>query len=233
MLSHYDAVLWYTGDDIVTRTAGLGPAATPTASRMDEILEFRAYMNEGGRVLYTGTFAGSSSRLERRGQQFYDPKGEGAVPDRRRPNPAFDPRRCLGLFGSPSSDGIDDVLEYWLGAYAMAPGDGHDEEGNLFDINGIDDPFLGLSWAFGGPASADNQDMTRSFVSTSGILPAGRVPAVRQLAIGPLGQAGRTVRAAHRRPVRLLADRRRHLQATDARVAVPGGRRQPDVLDVI
>ena len=32
VLSHYDAVVWYTGDDVVTRPAGQGPA-TPTASR--------------------------------------------------------------------------------------------------------------------------------------------------------------------------------------------------------
>ena len=61
VLSHYDAVLWYTGDDIVTRRAGwTGGNADRLAH--DEILEFRAYMNEGGRVLYTGAWPVSSSR---------------------------------------------------------------------------------------------------------------------------------------------------------------------------
>jgi hypothetical protein len=74
VLSHYDAVLWYTGDDIVTRRAGwTGGNADRLA--LDEILEFRAYMNEGGRVLYTGDWAGqqhvASSDV---GQQFYDPR---------------------------------------------------------------------------------------------------------------------------------------------------------------
>jgi hypothetical protein len=183
VLDHYDAVIWYTGDDVVTRRAGwLGGNADRLA--LDEILEFRAYMNEGGKVLYTGAFAGhqyvASSAV---GQQFYDPKGDGpcriaATPPATGtvPNPAFDPRRCLGLFGSPSSDGVGDVLEYWFGAYAMAPGDGFDDDGNQFDIVGIDDPFAGLTWSFGGPESADNQAMSASFVSTSGILKRDEFP---------------------------------------------------------
>ena len=57
VLSHYDGVLWYTGDDVVTREPGWGPG---NASRlaMQEINEVRDFMNEGGRVLYTGQRAG-------------------------------------------------------------------------------------------------------------------------------------------------------------------------------
>ena len=53
VLGHYDAVVWYTGDDIVTRPVGW-PAGNADRLAMDEILEARSYMNEGGRVLYTG-----------------------------------------------------------------------------------------------------------------------------------------------------------------------------------
>jgi hypothetical protein len=135
---------------------------------MDEILEFRAYMNEGGRLLYTGAGAGQQYvRAGAVGQQFYDPNGVG--PSNPRPV-GFDPRRCLALAGSPNSDGINDVLEYWLGAYALAAAHGHDPEtGDHFGVNGIDDPFVGVSWLFG-PDGADNQNMSASFVSTSGIL---------------------------------------------------------------
>jgi hypothetical protein len=181
VLGHYDAVIWYTGDDIVTRRLGwVGGNADRLA--LDEILQFRAYMNEGGKVLYTGAFAGhqyvASSAIS---PQVYDPKGVGpcrvANPaGGTMPNPAFEPRRCLGLFGSPSSDGVGDVLEYWFGAYAIAPGDGFDDDGNQFDIVGIDDPFAGLTWSFGGPESADNQTMSASFVSTSGILKRDEFP---------------------------------------------------------
>ena len=178
VLSHYDAVIWYTGDDAVTRPAGQTPGNADRLA-LDEMLEFRQYMNEGGKVLYTGAFAGhqyvASSAV---GQQFYDPKGEaqcrlGSPPA---PNPALDPRRCLGLFGSPSSDGVGDVLEYWFGAYAMAPGDGFAEDGSVFDILGIDDPFSGLRWGFEGGDGAENEAMTTSFVSTSGILPRDEYP---------------------------------------------------------
>jgi hypothetical protein len=176
VLSHYDAVIWYTGDDAVTRRTGWG-AGNADRLALDEILEFRSYMNEGGKVLYTGAFAGhqyvSGGAV---GQQFYDPKGEGPCFIDGEPNPAFDPRRCLGLFGAPQSDLVGDVLEYWFGAYAIAPGDGFDEEGNQFDIAGLDDPFAGLTWGFGGPESADNQAMSASFVSTSGILPRSQFP---------------------------------------------------------
>jgi len=179
VLSHYDAVIWYTGDDAVTRPAGQTPGNADRLA-LDEMLEFRAYMNEGGKVLYTGEFAGhqyiASSAV---GLQFYDPKGEaqcrlGNPPT---PNPALDPRRCLGMFGSPSSDGVGDVLEYWLGGYAMAPGDGHTTPGGaLFGMRGIDEPFTGLSWAFSAPGSPNYQSMSASYVSTSGILPRDEYP---------------------------------------------------------
>ena len=77
VLSHYDAVIWYTGDDNVTRPPGQGGGNADRLA-MDEILEFRAYMNEGGRVVYTGAWAGQQFvRAGAVGQQFYDPKGVG------------------------------------------------------------------------------------------------------------------------------------------------------------
>ena len=214
MLSHYDAVIWYTGDDVVTRPVGQG-AGNADRLAMDEILEFRAYMNEGGRVVYTGAWAGQQFvRAGAVGQQFYDPKGVGPC----NPRPAgFDPRRCLALAGSPNSDGINDVLEYWFGAYALAAGDGHDPEtGEHFGVNGIDDPFGGLSWAFG-PGRRGQPEHERVVRVHQRHPGAVGVPAVQQLAVEPVRQAGRAVRAAYRRPVRVLADRGRHLQAADPR----------------
>ncbi|MEX2197094.1 MAG: M14 family zinc carboxypeptidase [Thermoleophilaceae bacterium] len=168
VLGHYDAVVWYTGDDVVTRPAGQGPGNADRLA-MDEILEARAYMNEGGRVLYTGSWAGHQYTGVV-GTQLYDPKGEGPCD-----NPAFDPRRCLALRGS--GDGVNDVLEYWFGSYVLVPGDGHDPEtGEHFDAVGIGNPFETLRWGFGGPDSADNQNMSASFVSTSGILPPDEFP---------------------------------------------------------
>jgi hypothetical protein len=167
VLSHYDGVIWYTGDDIVTRTAG---RAGGNADRLalDEMLEFRAYMDEGGRVLYTGKRAGMQYTGAAVGSQRYDPKNEGAC----NPLPAdWDPRRCLLLRGSEfGGDLVNDVLEYWFGGFLQVPDDGIDENGDVFGINGVGDPFLGLSWLFNGGDSADNQDTNSSFVATSGIL---------------------------------------------------------------
>jgi Zinc carboxypeptidase len=170
VLGHYDAVVWYTGDDVVTRRAGWGPGNADRLA-MDEILEARAYMNEGGRVLYTGKNAAKQYTGAGVGTQQYDPKGEGPC----NPLPAgFDPRRCLLLRGS--GDLVNDVIEYWFGGYVQVADDGNNGSGGLFDVIGVDNPFTGLSWGFNGPDSANNQNSSSSFVSTSGILPRDRFP---------------------------------------------------------
>jgi hypothetical protein len=182
VLSHYDAVVWYTGADLVTRRAGWGGGNADRLAQ-DMMLEFRAYMNEHGNVLYTGPNAGEQyASGGAAGSQFYDPKGEGPCLIAGESNPDFDSRRCLGLFGSPNSDGVMDVLEYWLGAYAIAVGDGHVDPtppastSPLFEIAGVDDPFSGLRWAFSPPGDPAYQTNSASFVSTSGILPREEYP---------------------------------------------------------
>ena len=128
-------------------------------------------MNEGGRVLYTGKNAGKQYSGAFVGTQLYDPKGEGPC----NPLPAgFDPRRCLLLRGS--GDLVNDVLEYWFGGYVQVADDGNNGAGGLFDVDGVDDPFTGLSWGFNGPDSANNQNSSSSFVATSGILPVDQFP---------------------------------------------------------
>jgi hypothetical protein len=168
VLSHYDAVVWYGGDDVITRRAGWG-ASNADRLALDEMLEFRAYLNEGGRVAYTGDFAGeqySSNFL-----QYYDPKGEIAclpLP------PDIDPRRCLALGGS--GDGTNDVLQYSFGGYFGILGDGVDDKGKTFDLTGTDTPFQGLDWSLNGGQSAKNQNDTSSFLATSGLLPVKDFP---------------------------------------------------------
>ena len=169
VLSHYDAAVWYTGDDVITRTAGRG-AGNVDRLALDEMLEFRAFMNEGGKVMYTGNQAGEQY-TGNLGNQLYDPQGTIACA----PLPAgADPRRCLQLSGS--GDGTNDVLQYWFGGYLAIPGDGLDDAGNVHDVDGLDDPFTGLGWSMNGPESADNQTATSSFIATSGILPATEFP---------------------------------------------------------
>jgi hypothetical protein len=173
VLSHYDGVIWYTGDDAVTRTAGRA-AGNADRLALDEMFEMRAYMDEGGRVLYTGKMAGMQYTGAAVGSQFYDPKGEVAC---RPVDPALDQRRCLLLRGSTQGgDQINDVLQYWFGGMVQIANDGFDEDGNAFGLNGIGDPFAGLSWNLNGPDSADNQTSNSSFVTTSGVLPEDEYP---------------------------------------------------------
>ncbi len=156
VLRHYDAVVWYTGDDIITREPGMVPG---TASRLaeDEMLQVRDYLNEGGHLLYTGKYAGYqySNAYE------YDPASNAPCD----PTTAADFCHLL----------LDDFRQYWLGAGIYNDDAGTSPDGSPFDVIGLDTPFAGLAWSFGHP-SARNQDHTASFLTTSALLPPDRYP---------------------------------------------------------
>jgi hypothetical protein len=161
VLSHYDALLWYTGDDLVTREPGWGPG---NASRlaMQELLEVRDFVNDGGRVLYTGQAAGQQY-TPALGEQLYDPFENKQC----RADPAIQ-ARCLGLLGSGNSQG--DPIEYMFGAAITSADGGIDSHGDPFDVAGIDEPLDGLSWGFRGGQSANNQVTNSSFIATGDFL---------------------------------------------------------------
>src|SRR4029453_2634779 len=133
VLSHYKAVIWYTGDDVITREPGMVPG---TASRLanDELLAAREYLNEGGRLLYTGKYAGLEYA------QGYEFNPETNAPC----NPDSASDGCQGL--------SDDFLQYYLGAYIYNEDAGTTAKGTLYDVTGVDDPFAGLGWSFGSPS---------------------------------------------------------------------------------
>jgi hypothetical protein len=164
VLSHYDAVLWYTGDDIIPREPH---QAGGTASRIaiQELYELRDFMNEGGRVAYTGKYAGIAHTTGN--PQYYDPF-------QNRDCAGGDEAFCRPLYGS--GDGVNDVLEYWYGAGLVNISAGLDESGNPEDVIGVDDPLAGLEWGFNGPDSADNQDNANSFITTSALMPVSEFP---------------------------------------------------------
>ncbi len=174
VLSHYKGVIWYTGEDIVTREFGRGGG---NADRLayDEMLEMRAYMDEGGRVAYSGKTAGMQYTGAGVGTQFYDPKDEAVCRINGAANPALDSRRCLLLRGSVfGGDLINDVLQYWFGGMVQIAGDG--QEGTTpYALNGIGTPFAGLpQWSLTAPQTAGLS--TSSFVTTSGVLPVDEYP---------------------------------------------------------
>ncbi len=162
VLSHYDAVLWYTGDDVVTREPGWGPG---NASRlaMQELLEVRDFVNEGGRVLYTGQAAGQQY-TPALGTQLYDPfENQQCTAD-----PAVE-ARCLALYGSGDSQG--DPIEYMFGAAITTPDGGIDQNtGEPFAISGIDQPLDGMNLEVNGGDSAQNQATDSSFIATGDYL---------------------------------------------------------------
>jgi hypothetical protein len=168
VLSHYDAVVWYTGDDIIPREPGWGPGNVSRV-KIEEYLAIRELLNEGGRVAYAGKHAGTDSTSGN--PQYYDPFANTQCIPAGAPGPA---PQCRPLYGS--GDGVNDVLEYWFGAAIVNIGAGLDAEGNPTGVVGVDDPFSGLSWAFNGPDSAQNQDNLNSYITTSGLLPVERYP---------------------------------------------------------
>ncbi len=163
VLSHYDVVVWYTGDDVVTREPGWGPG---NASRlaMQELLEVRDFINEGGRVLYTGQRAGQQYTTGL-GTQLYDPfENRQCSAD-----PTVQPDDCLALSGSGDSQG--DPIQYWFGATITTPDGGSDPDtGDPFEVAGIDDPLASLTYGLNGADSAQNHLSNSSFIATGDFL---------------------------------------------------------------
>ncbi|MGW6935595.1 M14 family zinc carboxypeptidase [Lentzea sp. NPDC054927] len=167
VLSHYRAVVWYTGDDVITREPGWGPGNASSLAQT-ELFEVRDYLNEGGKVLYTGKYAGHQY-ASGHGTQLYDPFANAQCSTL-----ADAALRCRPLAGS--GDNVNDVIEYWFGASIINEGAGHDENGDTFGVKGVADPHTGLAWGLNGLDSAQNQDHTASFLTTSGLLPVDQYP---------------------------------------------------------
>ncbi len=88
-----------------------------------------------------------------------------------------DAGRCLILYGSPSSDLQNDVIEYWFGAFLTNHFAGFDDDGKNLDVIGINTPFTGSTMSFNGGDSADHQFFDdAAFITTSGILDPATYP---------------------------------------------------------
>lgn len=160
VLSHYKAVVWETGDDVITRAVGQ-PGGTAAKLSLDVELAVRSYLNEGGKLLYTGKYAGLASGAD--GAYFYEPdvptQPECAV----RSQPP-----CLALF--------NDFLQYYLGAFAYVDGGGSDPDGASYPVKGSAGSFNGFASTLNAGDSANNQDHTASFLTTSSFLPQAQFP---------------------------------------------------------
>jgi hypothetical protein len=164
VLGHYDAVIWYTANDLLSRVPGQ-PGGTGAETRANTMmLEVRAYLNEGGKLLYTGRHAG---------WQFANAFDY---------NPVTTPPFCDNV-DQTVNDGClllsDDFLQYWLGAYLFIedggtnvgePGTGDDL---AYPVSGIDEPFDAAGtdpWTVNQSFAAGRDATTQSFITTSSIL---------------------------------------------------------------
>jgi hypothetical protein len=170
VLSHYDSVLWYLGDnrltqdeeDVLTETYLFGAVTDLSVAERQQYLTIavRDFLNEGGKLALAGETTAYYGQLAGAiGGIYY---GLDGAPD----------QECMVTqdFFSDCLILADDFTQYWLGAYDRTPvGAG----GTV----GIDDPLTGVEALFGGPATVDNPvDEAGEFTPTSDVLPVDEFP---------------------------------------------------------
>lgn len=144
VLGHYRAVIWTAGEPPPDNADGPG-SMPPVVSRLanTEMLALRDYLNEGGRLLYTGRRAGASyARRDR-----YNPGGDSPCPDAQR-NPGPLDLKGTAERHSPCVSLSDEFFVSWLGAYRHVEAGGAAPDGSLSPARGTGDPFAGLEWSF-------------------------------------------------------------------------------------
>jgi Zinc carboxypeptidase len=171
VLGHYDAVVWYTGNDLLSRVPGQpgGTGAETQANTM--MLEVRAFLNEGGKLMFTGRHAG---------WQFANAFDY---------NPVTTPPFCDNVDQTVDDDCLflsDDFLQYWLGAYLFVEDGGTDinnpditSDDVPFTVSGADDPYDDATsdpWTINQTFAQSREATTQSFITTSSILKVSDFP---------------------------------------------------------
>jgi murein tripeptide amidase MpaA len=170
VLSHYDLVVWEKGNDYVTRRPGQPGQTGQARVAIETQLAVRDFLNEGGRLFFTGQSAG---RQDAEGYEF---RNFGF------PEPDEDPAgRWCGANDTEFVDGCippdNDFQQYYLGASIyVGGGNAQDEQGNPLPILGLGDPFGPVEFTFNGADSAANQAHTATFAVTSSLLDPDEFP---------------------------------------------------------
>jgi Zinc carboxypeptidase/Immune inhibitor A-like, MAM domain len=173
VLSHYKAIVWYTGDDLYVREPGQ-PGATGASKVLQEtILNVRDYINDGGKVLVTGQNA-----LQGSWDEFaYNPLGSPPVYSYCNAN-ATDQSEVVNVppgQSDPCQPTSNDFIQYYLGAYIPIVAASGDDVADLV-FNRAGGVFGTTAFSVNGADSADNQATLTSFVPTSDILPPAVFP---------------------------------------------------------
>ena len=159
ILAHYSHVVWYTGDDYVPREPDAPGGSGITKMAVDTQNEVRDFVNDGGKLFFTGKNAG---RVFAEGYDY-------------NPFQAEEGNYCQNA--NPSCIAVqDDFLQYWLGAYRYVGGGGETAPRSPFPVVGTFGPFDPLSFGFNGPDSADNNDHTATLLTTSSVLDPVKYP---------------------------------------------------------
>ena len=164
VLSHYDAVLWYLGDNRITQDPEDELIQTPfgrlpdigVAERQQYLtIAVRDYLNEGGKLIHAGETAqyqGLPGISDAVGGLYYAINGDETAPCViSREDRFFDD--CLLL--------ADDFRQYYLGAFTRI------ELPGQTDVAGVAAPVDGYAGTFGGPVVEGDNPLDE----------AGRVPA--------------------------------------------------------
>jgi hypothetical protein len=175
VLGHYDAVLWYLGDNRFTQDPEDELISTPfgqlpdigVAERQQYLtMAVRDYLNGGGKLVHAGETAQHSGLPgvgDAVGGLYYGLNGDETAECVVATVPGFF-EDCLLL--------ADDFRQYYLGGFARTDLAGPES------VTGIADPITGFEGALGGPVvDGDNPlDEAGTFQPTSDVLPADEFP---------------------------------------------------------
>ncbi|MFI0483989.1 M14 family zinc carboxypeptidase [Actinomadura sp. 9N215] len=169
VLKHFDAVVWYLGDNRLTQDAADDPIKTYLGDQPDSqvadrakdlLLSVRSYLNEGGKLLHTGETTGYNGPVSRLngGGIYYGLKGHPEKP-------------CVvtSNFRDDCELLSDDFFQYYLGAYDRQ------RVGAPTAFTGTGSPFDDVTSKLAGPASNPLNE-AGGFQVTSTVLPKADFP---------------------------------------------------------
>jgi hypothetical protein len=150
VLSHFDAVVWYTGNDNVTRPGPFPGVADLEAHRT--ITAVRDFVNEGGRVALTGVNAGRQYDLVEYPQEgFPHTQCDGDLL-------TTDDGKCQPL--------SNDFAQYYLGSYVRADGGGLRDDGTVLPVSGLVAPLDNWSATLNSPGQSAGNHSSPTHIET-------------------------------------------------------------------